>query len=85
MSESQPTPETAIAAAIRTGILDARKDFNRLYHFWSGTCDAESFAKFLAIGDYYADPLTTKAWRQTIYKEIDRVEALFAVGAVLSR
>jgi hypothetical protein len=68
-------------AAIRTGILDARKDFNKLYHFWSGTCDAEMFSKFLAMGDFYVDPLTRKAWQHTIFKEIDRVEALFAVGA----
>lgn len=84
-SQSNSASVTAIAGAIRTGIIEARQDFNRLYHFWSGTCDAERFAAFLAIGDFYTDPLTRRAWQQTIFKEIDRVEALFAVGAELVR
>lgn len=63
---------------IRTGITDARKDFARLYDFYSGRCEASLFGQFLAIGDFYTEPLTRAAWKRTIFKEIDRVDALFA-------
>lgn len=69
--------QTHELGAIRTGILDARKDFPRLYDFYAGTCDSELFAGFLAIGDFYVEPLTRQAWKRTIFKEIDRVEALW--------
>jgi hypothetical protein len=64
--------------SIRAGILDARKDFPRMYDFYSGKCESARFGEFLAIGDFYTEPLTRQAWRRTIFKEIDRVDALFA-------
>jgi hypothetical protein len=62
---------------IRAGILAARADFPRLYDFYAGVCEAQHFGGFLALGDFYAEPLTRSAWRRTIHKEIDRVESLW--------
>jgi hypothetical protein len=66
-------------AAIRKGILDARRDFPRVVDFYTGECQTHRFKDFLATGDYYTDELTRRAWKTTMFKEIDRVEKLFLI------
>ena len=76
--ETQPDTTTHDVGCLRKGILDARRDFARLYDFYAGNCDAERFSAFLATGGYYTEPLTRAAWSRTIFTEIDRIEASFA-------
>lgn len=62
------------------GVAAAKLDFDKLYAFYAGTCDCEKFSIFLTIGDFFVSAEMRRGWRETIFAEIDKIDASLGQG-----